>query len=269
MVGVGHSVSFYQTDQKMTHVKKIHAIALCNHMIAAAGIWWLLSSQQFQWLWVSLLFSAVVAIISVNIALHRYISHRSFETGPLRRKFLIYMSVIAAFGSPVSWTAMHRYHHAKSGGPEDNQSPKNIGYVRAWLTLYDHITVPTTMLRDVLKDQDCKFVHQHYFKLLAGWVLLLCLINPLLVVFAFSIPAAFCYQAAGAFAVIPHSSRFGYKVLPSINNDDSVNSPLASLLSLGEGWHNYHHSRPGDYRHGHAWWEIDPPAWVIERFFKV
>jgi len=84
----------------MTHVKKIHATALCNHVIAIAGLWWAVAFEQFNWLWVSVVFSAVVVIISVNIGLHRYISHRSFETGPLRRKFLVYMSVIAAFGSP-------------------------------------------------------------------------------------------------------------------------------------------------------------------------
>jgi stearoyl-CoA desaturase (delta-9 desaturase) len=254
----------------MTHVNKIHALALCNHMLAITGIWWIIDSQQFQWLWVAAIFSSVVAIVSVNIALHRYISHSSFKTGPIRRKFLIYMSVIAAFGSPLSWTAMHRYHHAKSGSKDDNQSPKNIGHVRAWLTLYDPITVPPAMVKDIIRDRDCMFIHRHYFKLLAGYVLALFAINPLLPIFAFCIPAALCYQAAGAFAVIPHNAKFGgYKVLSSRGDDDSVNSPLASLLSLGEGWHNYHHSRPGDYRHGHRWWELDPPAWVIERFFKI
>jgi stearoyl-CoA desaturase (delta-9 desaturase) len=238
-------------------------------MLAIIGIWWIIDSQQFQWLWVAAIFSSVVAIVSVNIALHRYISHGSFKTGPIRRKFLIYMSVIAAFGSPLSWTAMHRYHHAKSGSKDDNQSPKNIGYIRAWLTLYDPITVPPAMVKDIIRDRDCMFIHRHYFKLLAAYVLILFVINPFLVIFAFSIPAAACYQAAGAFAVIPHDVRFGgYQVLPSRDNDDSVNSPLASLLSLGEGWHNYHHTRPGDYRHGHLWWELDPPAWIIERFFK-
>ena len=268
---MGRSCHGHLDNQEITmdHAKKIQLLALVNHIVAVGGLWYAFSNSAWIWIGTALAACVFVAIVSVNIGLHRYVSHRSFETGPKRKKFLLYSSVVAAFGSPVSWAAMHRYHHAKSGSPGDNQSPKNIGYLRAWLTLYDHINVPTTMLRDVLRDTDCKRIHQHYFKLLFGYVLLLLLINPWLVVFVFSIPAAFCYQAAGAFAVIPHSSKFGYKVLPSAGNDDSVNSPLASLLSLGEGWHNYHHTRPGDYRHGHSWWELDPPAWVIERFFKI
>ena len=253
----------------MTHANKIHALALLNHLVAASGVGYLYISQEWFWLVVSALAGVFVTIISVNIGLHRYVSHGSFKTGPIRKKFLIYSTIIAAFGSPLSWAAMHRYHHAKSGSKEDNQSPKNIGYIRAWLTLYDPITVPLTMVKDVMRDPDCMFIHRHYFKLLISYIVILSCIHPLLPVFAFSIPAAMCYQAAGAFAVIPHNARFGYKVLPSHNEDDAVNSPLASILSLGEGWHNYHHSRPGDYRHGYKRWELDPPAWTIERFFKL
>lgn len=74
-------------------------------------------------------------------------------------------------------------------------------------------------------------------------------------------------DAAGAFGVIPHSKKFGYLVIEPNKGDTSVNSPLASLLSWGEGWHNYHHTIVKDYRHGYKWWEIDPPAWFIEKLF--
>jgi fatty-acid desaturase len=105
--------------------------------------------------------------------------------------------------------------------------------------------------------------------MLLGYAFILYLINPILGIFAFSFPAACCYQAAGAFAVIPHSKKFGgYLVVEQRNHDTSYNSILASLLSWGEGWHNYHHTKSKDYRHGHKWWELDPPAFFIERIFK-
>jgi len=239
-------------------------------LAAIVALVYMFTQNQWHWVWISMLATIFVTIVCVNIGLHRYVSHASFKTGTLRAKFLIYSTVIAAFGSPLSWVAMHRYHHAKSGSAQDNQSPKNIGYVRAWLTLYDPITVPPAMVKDIIRNHDCMFIHRHYFTLLTAYVLILFVINPLLPVFAFCIPAAMCYQAAGAFAVIPHDARFGgYQVMPSRGQDDSVNSPLASILSLGEGWHNYHHTVPSDHRHGHKWWEIDPPAWIIERFFKI
>lgn len=253
----------------MTHAKQVQVTALVNHVIAIAGIAYVIYTGQLQWLLIGLAMFGVVMIMSVNIALHRFISHRSFKTGPIREKFLKYVSIISAFGSPISWSAMHRYHHMHSGSDEDNQSPKNIGYIKAWLTLYDNVRIPPRILRDVIRDKDAQFIHKHYFRILYTYAIILFLINPLLMVFVFSLPAACCYQAAGAFAVIPHSDKFGYKVLDSLNDDDSVNSPLASILSWGEGWHNYHHTRPSDHRHGHYWWEIDPPAWIIEKVFKV
>lgn len=253
----------------MSHAEKIRKIALCNHIISVLGIFYVLWSGIPVWLFVGIIAWMFIMVFSVNISLHRFISHKSFRTGPLREKFLKYVSIISAFGSPLSWTAMHRYHHKTSGSKEDNQSPKNIGYIRAWLTMYDNISIPPTMIKDIISDRDYKFIHNHYFKILFAYVLLLYAIDPLIGIFIFSLPAALCYQAAGAFAVIPHSKKFGYTVVENLRDDDSVNSPLASVLSVGEGWHNWHHTNPGDHRHGHKSWEIDPPAWIIEKFLML
>jgi stearoyl-CoA desaturase (delta-9 desaturase) len=35
------------------------------------------------------------------------------------------------------------------------------------------------------------------------------------------------------------------------------------LFSFGEGYHNYHHAYPSDYRNGVAWHHWDPTKWVI------
>lgn len=253
----------------MSHAEKIRKLALANHIVTVLGIAYVTWIGVLEWILIGLLAWMFVMIFSVNISLHRFISHKSFKTGLIREKFLKYISIIAAFGSPISWTAMHRYHHLHSGSEQDNQSPKNIGYIKAWLTMYDNVHIPPTLIKDCIRDKDSQFIHKHYFKILYTYAFILFLIDPLLMIFFFSMPAALAYQAAGAFAVIPHSNKFGYKVLPSLKDDDSVNSPLASILSLGEGWHNYHHTRPGDHRHGHNWWEIDPPAWIIEKFLKI
>ena len=39
--------------------------------------------------------------------------------------------------------------------------------------------------------------------------------------------------------------------------DESRNSFLLALITLGEGWHNNHHAHPTSARHGLAWYEID------------
>jgi stearoyl-CoA desaturase (delta-9 desaturase) len=36
-----------------------------------------------------------------------------------------------------------------------------------------------------------------------------------------------------------------------------------AVLAFGEGYHNYHHSFPFDYRNGVKVWQFDPAKWMI------
>ena len=36
-----------------------------------------------------------------------------------------------------------------------------------------------------------------------------------------------------------------------------------SLVTFGEGYHNYHHEFPYDYRNGVKPWQFDPTKWII------
>ena len=46
---------------------------------------------------------------------------------------------------------------------------------------------------------------------------------------------------------------------------DDRNSPrdnwITALVTLGEGYHNYHHEFPSDYRNGIEWYQYDPTKW--------
>jgi stearoyl-CoA desaturase (delta-9 desaturase) len=45
--------------------------------------------------------------------------------------------------------------------------------------------------------------------------------------------------------------------------DDSRNSFLLSVITLGEGWHNNHHRYQSSARQGFYWWEIDPTYYAL------
>ena len=40
-------------------------------------------------------------------------------------------------------------------------------------------------------------------------------------------------------------------------------STLTALVTFGEGYHNFHHRFPFDYRNGVRWWHYDPAKWLI------
>jgi len=50
---------------------------------------------------------------------------------------------------------------------------------------------------------------------------------------------------------------------PHTTADSSRDSWVVSLLTFGEGYHNYHHAHQRDYRNGPRWYNFDPSKWVI------
>jgi len=55
---------------------------------------------------------------------------------------------------------------------------------------------------------------------------------------------------------------------PYTDQKTSRDSGLVSLLTFGEGYHNFHHEFPYDYRNGIRLLDFDPGKWLI-RFFEL
>lgn len=41
------------------------------------------------------------------------------------------------------------------------------------------------------------------------------------------------------------------------------NHLITAIITLGEGYHNFHHEFPSDYRNGIEWHQLDPTKWMI------
>jgi stearoyl-CoA desaturase (delta-9 desaturase) len=52
-------------------------------------------------------------------------------------------------------------------------------------------------------------------------------------------------------------------------DDDSRNSLLLALVTLGEGWHNNHHYYKSSTRQGFYWWEVDVTYYVLRALAAV
>jgi stearoyl-CoA desaturase (delta-9 desaturase) len=53
---------------------------------------------------------------------------------------------------------------------------------------------------------------------------------------------------------------------PGISARDSV---VTAILTLGEGYHNFHHRFPGDYRNGIRFGHFDPTKWWVWTLSKL
>jgi stearoyl-CoA desaturase (delta-9 desaturase) len=49
----------------------------------------------------------------------------------------------------------------------------------------------------------------------------------------------------------------------------AVDNYFISLLTFGEGYHNYHHAFEADYRNGIKWYHYDPGKWLIWAFDRA
>lgn len=163
------------------------------------------------------------------------------------------------FGSPINWTIVHRTHHAKADTTSDPHSPKVQGFFRVWFGHWPEVKLSPRIAKDLLRQKDIVFCHNHYFTILGVWCLVLLAIDWRLVVFAFAMPATIILYVFKFALAWTHT--VGYRNYNT--DDDSRNSPMVAWLFLGEGWHNNHHHNPQHWNNQVRWWEFDLPAWII------
>lgn len=249
----------------MNTTTKFKILHIINHIVLIFGIYSIIQTQEYAWLLLGLICFLWTGIVGVNVALHRYYSHQSFKTTKFKEQILLWSSVFTSLGSPAMWCSIHRMHHSHSDTDKDPHNPRLYGIFKTWFTLWPTKAIPKRFFVPFIKTPMMRFVHNNYFLINFTVLFLLALIDIRLAAVAYCLPAVGCFHGASAIGVIPH--YFGYKRYKI--NDESRNSWVASILSLGEGWHNNHHANPGRWWQGETWWELDPPAFMIKHFFKI
>ena len=240
--------------------QKVRSLQLFNHFLAILGISYCFYTKSIDPLVLSVFVYWVVGLLGISIGLHRLLSHRSFSTYPFVEKLLSLISVITTLGSPIAWLSAHRTHHSRSDKDGDPHSPHLVGNFKAWFGFWNMKNVDIRYSKDLRKEDFQRFIHKNYFKIIFSYCFLLFLIDPILVIFVYAIPACFCFHATSSVVVIAH--RQGYRN-HFLKNDKSKNSWITSLITLGDGWHNNHHARPWKWSNWEKWWEIDIPAIII------
>lgn len=226
------------------------ALALAPALYYGNATWWI----------ISVCFYLHLQVIGVGIGLHRYVAHGSFKVNSIIDYYLLVVASLSAMGSPISWAAIHRYHHDTSDTEKDPHSYRHMGIWAILVGKYNKNTqIPKQYFKDLLKDKFLMVLHRNYFKLLLGWAALLFIINPKLFLFGFCVPIVYVYLATAFGIILNHS--LGYRTFST--QDKSVNSWILSILTLGDGWHNNHHHRPQHYSHRVKWWEFDLCALLI------
>ncbi len=200
--------------------------------------------------------------MSITVGYHRLVAHRSFQCRPWLKTVLLVTGSAAWQGSALEWADDHVRHHANIDTELD---PYNIkkGFFHAhvgWLFTKRDIVVeesPGFLTSDPL----IMWQHRHYL--------------PLAIVTSFVVPLAIAgigglFLAGVVRLVAVHHSTWLINSWAHTGSNRPYNPSVSAVdnwflafFTFGEGYHNYHHAFPGDYRNGVAKYAWDPSKWTI------
>jgi sn-1 stearoyl-lipid 9-desaturase len=204
--------------------------------------------------------------LGTTIGYHRAIAHKSLKLHPVVRNVLTFFALMNGSGSPLSWAAYHRLHHAKSDTPEDISSPGVGGFWWSHLRwLWQAGSSPISKY--------CRDIDTPAYRI---WTR----VQIPLVVFTFLIGApfglaAFFWMGPIRLVLALHAQCFVNSIChmrPDPGPDGTAkNVGWLSLLHLGAGenWHQNHHDRPGSARFCRSLLQIDTGWYVIWLLEKV
>lgn len=242
------------------HNTLVRTTQVINHLLFLLGLYLIFfHSVPVIYLFYSVLIYWFIGVFGINIGYHRLISHRSFTTYKWIEYVLAFIGCITMVGSPLAWTALHRQHHGHAETEKDPHSPYQLGWFKAWFGFWNIENIHPKYIKDIRKLPFYKFTHAYYFAINIVYIAILAAIDPIWIIFAWAIPTVLVLHSTSAIIVIAHIH--GYRNHDS--NDQSRNSWIASLITLGEGWHNNHHANSKAWNNQEKWWELDPPAWII------
>jgi stearoyl-CoA desaturase (delta-9 desaturase) len=227
----------------------------------------------------------VVTGLGVAVGFHRLLTHRSFTAAPVLRVALAIAGSMSFEGDVIGWVAIHRRHHAFTDRPGDPHSPyrygtslagqlRGLGHAHMGWLLRDDPTPPARYAPDLTGDPAMRAVSAAFPALCAaslglpfavGWVIGGSWRTALTALLWAGLVRVTLLQHV-TWSVNSLCHMIGTRPFTTRRHDRATNLWPLALLSLGESWHNMHHSDPACARHGADRRQIDISAAVIRIF---
>ena len=217
-----------------------------------------------------------VRMFAITAFYHRYFSHRAFRTSRPMQFLFALLGNTAMQRGPLWWASTHRHHHRHSDAPEDIHSPVQSGFLWAhfgWLTCARNFPTDYSRIRDFAKFPELVFLNRRCLLVPILFGIALWVSGDLLAAHAPSLGTngaqLFVWGFFISTVVLLHGTLFVNSLAHTFGRrrfqtgDDSRNSLLLALITLGEGWHNNHHRFENSARQGFFWWEIDISYYLL------
>ncbi|RKY21718.1 MAG: acyl-CoA desaturase [Planctomycetota bacterium] len=243
-----------------------HALAVVAvlYMCLVKFSWWSLGlGLAYSW----------ACTLSISAGYHRLFSHRTHRARGVLRAVYLFFGAASVQNSALKWSADHRIHHLNV---DRKQDPYNIrkGFWWAHIGWVLHRGVPRDFenVKDLKADRLVMWQHRHY--------LLCALLSSVVLPFSLGLiwgdPIGALLIAGFLRLVVEWHSTFSINSVAHIIGcrpyslaNSARDSFVTALVTMGEGYHNFHHRFANDYRNGVRWFHFDPTKWWVWSLSKV
>jgi len=204
---------------------------------------------------------------AITVGYHRLFAHRAFQASRIITFLAVFFGAAAFEQSALMWASQHRDHHRFVDTDRDPYSiKKGFWYAHiGWLLFYTHET-DYSNVQDLAADP--LIAHQHKYYL--WWAIGTGVLLPLAIGAASGhLLGALLLGVIGRLTFVHHSTFCINSVCHTFGRatydiDATARDHwLVALITVGEGYHNFHHRFASDYRNGVRWYHWDPSKWLI------
>jgi len=249
------------------------------HMSAIYGVY-LLFTEAMKYTILATYILYLMGGLGITAGAHRLWAHRSYKARLPLRALLVFFNTLAFQNDVIEWARDHRVHHKFS---ETDADPHNAtrGFFFAhmgWLMVRKHPEVRTKGkgidMSDLYADPLLRFQKKYYILLLV----LVCFVIPTYVphfLWGENLRVAFftCgllrYTWTLHMTWLVNSAAHMVGMRPYDQSISPSENRLVSLGAIGEGWHNYHHTFPFDYKTSELGWKINLTTMFIDFFWLI
>jgi stearoyl-CoA desaturase (delta-9 desaturase) len=220
------------------------------------------------WVWFAVFLAANG--MAITCGYHRLFAHATYQAHPILKVAYLLFGAMSLQNSVLIWSANHRTHHQFIDDPQRDPYCARRGFwfshIGWMLRDYPSGIPDLNAVRDLQRDPLVMWQHRHYLALALAMNLGL----PLIIGWMSGDVLGVFLLAGVLRLVISHHATFLINSLahmwgsqPYTETNTARDNGVVSLLTYGEGYHNFHHMFTHDYRNGVRWWQWDPSKWFI------
>jgi stearoyl-CoA desaturase (delta-9 desaturase) len=220
--------------------------------------------------WEPVLFLSLFGVVSFSVTAgyHRCFSHRAYTCHPAVQAFYLFFGAMALQNSALKWSSDHRDHHRYVDRSWDPYDIRRGGLWAHILWLF-YREAPSKVYENVPDLKSNRLVRWQFR--LNNWIGIIAGLGlPTLVGALFGRPLGGLLWGGFLRIVVIHHTTFLvnsvahlYGSRPYTEENSARDNALLAFLTNGEGYHNFHHKFPSDFRNGARWYQWDPTKWLI------